>query len=417
MKNLLARFAILAGMLLGLPLLGVILKGLPLSRYMEFPPQTGYVIHAPFSWPVFTVYLLLILVAVVPLIIRAIRGSGRAGARVLTVYPFPWWGFIGMAAGLVLWVLAWTRFSWFEAFQPHTFTPLWLSYIVVINAMTYRRRGTCMMLDRPGVFLALFPSSALFWWLFEYLNRFVQNWQYVGVHFSPGAYFWSATLSFSTVLPAVLGTREWIVGSCWIQRGFKDFPRVRIPCQRAVAAAVLMVSGAGLAGIGVWPDLLFPLLWVSPLLIIVSLQIIWQEYSMLDHMAKGDWRDFTASAFAAFICGGFWEMWNYYSLAKWEYAVPFVHKYLVFEMPVLGFAGYLPFGLECAVIGGIIERLFKSERGTRNAEWNGGNCLNPPIPQSPNSSIPNITIGSSTPLTWPVLLQCFSEGWSDRRPQ
>ncbi|MFO7601560.1 MAG: hypothetical protein R6X27_17420, partial [Candidatus Desulfacyla sp.] len=265
MRTLLARFGILSGMLLGLPLLGVVLKGLPLPRYLEFPPQTRYVTHAPFSWAVFTAYLLLILGAVVPLVIRAIRGAGRADARILTVYPFPWWGRLGMAAGLIFWGLAWTRFPWFEAFQPHTFTPLWFSYIVVINAMTYRRRGTCMMLDRPGFFLALFPFSALFWWFFEYLNRFVQNWHYVGVHFSPGAYFWLATLSFSTVLPAVLGTREWIAGSSIIQQGFKDVVRVRIPCPRAVAAGVLMASGAGLAGVGVWPDLLFPLLWVSPL--------------------------------------------------------------------------------------------------------------------------------------------------------
>jgi hypothetical protein len=270
---------------------------------------------------------------------------------------------IGVAAALVFWVLAWTRFSWFEAFQPHTFTPLWLSYIVVINAMTYRRRGTCMMLDRPGFFLALFPFSALFWWFFEYLNRFVQNWLYVGIHFSPGAYFWFATLSFSTVLPAVLGTREWISGSSFIQQGFKDFVRVRIPCPKAVAAGVLMASGAGLAGVGVWPDLLFPLLWLSPLLIIVSMQVIRGEPSMMDKLSVGDWRTFAAAATAALMCGGFWEMWNYYSLAKWTYSVPYVHKYTIFEMPVLGFAGYLPFGLECAAIGGMIGRLFDPERG------------------------------------------------------
>ena len=349
-------------MLLGLPLLGVVLKGFPLPRYLEFPPQTRYVAHAPLSWPVFFGYLLLILIAVVPLVIRAIRRSGRARARVLTVYPFPWWGLIGMAVGLVFWVLAWTRFQWFEGFQPHTFTPLWLSYIVVINAMSYRSRGTCMMLDRPGFFLILFPFSAFFWWFFEYLNRFVQNWHYVGVHFSPGAYFWFATLSFSTVLPAVLGTREWIAGSSFIQQGFKDFVRVRIPCPKGVAAGVLMASGAGLAGIGVWPDLLFPLLWVSPLLIIVSLQLILEEPGMMDELRTGNWQLFAASALAALLCGFFWEMWNYYSLARWDYAVPFVHKFLIFEMPVLGFAGYLPFGLECAVIGDIIERWFHRAR-------------------------------------------------------
>jgi hypothetical protein len=47
------------------------------------------------------------------------------------------------------------------------------------------------------------------------------------------------------------------------------------------------------------------------------------------------------------ICGFFWEMWNLHSLAKWVYSIPYVHVGKVFEMPILGYAGYLPFGLEC----------------------------------------------------------------------
>jgi len=42
-------------------------------------------------------------------------------------------------------------------------------------------------------------------------------------------------------------------------------------------------------------------------------------------------------------------MWNFYSLPKWKYDVPFVNRFHIFEMPLLGYAGYLPFGLECAV--------------------------------------------------------------------
>ena len=44
-------------------------------------------------------------------------------------------------------------------------------------------------------------------------------------------------------------------------------------------------------------------------------------------------------------------MWNYGSLARWIYDVPYVGRFKFFEMPVLGYAGYLPFGWECAVIG------------------------------------------------------------------
>jgi hypothetical protein len=81
------------------------------------------------------------------------------------------------------------------------------------------------------------------------------------------------------------------------------------------------------------------------------------EKTLFSPMGAGDWRTAVSSALAALICGWFWEMWNYYSLAKWEYAVPFVHRFQIFEMPLLGYAGYLPFGLECAVIGGMLEKI------------------------------------------------------------
>ena len=61
------------------------------------------------------------------------------------------------------------------------------------------------------------------------------------------------------------------------------------------------------------------------------------------------------SALAALFCGFFWELWNTWSLAKWEYAIPLVQRFELFEMPLLGYAGYLPFGLECAVAGDILE--------------------------------------------------------------
>jgi hypothetical protein len=43
-------------------------------------------------------------------------------------------------------------------------------------------------------------------------------------------------------------------------------------------------------------------------------------------------------------------MWNYKSLSHWEYAIPFVNQFKIFEMPLLGYAGYLPFGLECMAV-------------------------------------------------------------------
>lgn len=342
-------------MLLGLPLLGITLAGLPVHRYLEFPPETRYISHATFSWVAFTACGLFIIAVIIPLLLKGIQAGRRANVKDSGSRAFPWWGWVGIITGLISWILAWTRFSWFARFQPHTFVPLWLSFIVVINALTCRRKGNCMIVDRPYFFILLFPLSAVFWWFFEYLNRFVQNWYYTGVYFSPWEYFCYATLSFSTVLPAVLGAREWMLGFSWLEKGFESFPPFDFPRPRAVAWSVLLISGAGLGVTGVWPDYFFALLWVSPLLIITSLKTLIGESHVLSDVVRGDWRPVVSSALAALFCGFFWEMWNYYSLARWEYAIPFVHRYQVFEMPILGYAGYLPFGLECSVILGELD--------------------------------------------------------------
>jgi len=58
-------------------------------------------------------------------------------------------------------------------------------------------------------------------------------------------------------------------------------------------------------------------------------------------------------------------MWNAHSLAKWEYSIPYVHRFLLFEMPALGYSGYLPFGLECAAVAKLLEELVHPHRFDR----------------------------------------------------
>ncbi len=372
-KRFWLKFSILAVMLLGLPLGGVLILGYPAGRYLEFPPSTRYVQHAPFSWPAFIFFALLILAGVLSLVITGTQSRRKSAPQTAahTAGGFPRWGWIGIFTGVIAWILAWTRFSWFAAFQPHTFSPLWFSYILVVNALSWRRTGHCLMTDRTGFFLLLFPASAAFWWFFEYLNRFVQNWYYLGPQFSPWAYFWFATLPFSTVLPAVLSTRQYLLGTNWIRRTWAGAGPIKFANPKPAAAGGLLLAAVGLAGIGVWPNYLFPLLWVSPLLIIVCLQTLMRERHILSGMAAGDWRGAVAAALAALLCGGAWEMWNYFSLAKWEYSIPLVHRFLIFEMPLLGYAGYLPFGLECLVIGDMLGNLFQRGSGLESSGVGG----------------------------------------------
>jgi len=38
----------------------------------------------------------------------------------------------------------------------------------------------------------------------------------------------------------------------------------------------------------------------------------------------------------------------------WIYSIPYIDRFHLFEMPILGYSGYLPFGLECAVVSELL---------------------------------------------------------------
>lgn len=341
-------------LLVVIPLLGACLWGLPVSRYLEFPPTTQYVEHAPFSPWVFAFLLLGTCLVVLPFVAWDLFHASLDRERIVTAAFFPRWGWAGVILGIVAWVLAWTRQPWCAAVQPHLFSFQWLAYILVVNALKYRKTGECMVTHRTRYWLTLFVVSAVFWWFFEYLNRFVQNWYYEGAEgVGPLEYFLRATIPFSTVLPAVLGTYELLAEGTRTGRGLEGLFSICPRRPRLLAGLALAAAVMGLAGLGIWPDFLFPLLWISPLVIIVGLQGLFGRPTLLSPLADGNWRRVYVLALSALICGFFWEMWNFYSDPKWLYSVPFVHRFQIFEMPLLGYAGYLPFGLECAVIADV----------------------------------------------------------------
>jgi hypothetical protein len=350
---------ILFGLLLaGLPLLGIMAAGRDPAPYLEMPPLTRYVKHAGFSWSWFVFFAIANLLLTAGLLWAVRCGqkgkpepsetSGFCGA-------FPWWGFAGTALCLSSWLLAWMRFPWFWLFQPHTFLPIWAGFILVINALSVKRSGSCLLLRRPLRFLLLFPVSAVFWWFFEYLNRFVQNWYYTGIEgMSPGEYSYFSSLAFATVLPGVLSMIELLRTFPALGQGLARCRPVNLPSCRWIPLATLTLASIGLSLIGIFPDQLFALIWVSPLLITVSIQRLADRRSLFSPLGHGDWRPVVIPALAALICGFFWETWNYFSLARWTYTIPFVQRFHLFEMPILGYGGYLPFGLECLVVGTLV---------------------------------------------------------------
>jgi hypothetical protein len=95
-----------------------------------------------------------------------------------------------------------------------------------------------------------------------------------------------------------------------------------------------------------WPKLFYPFVWLAVFLIVEPINIWRRKRHLLQDLQFGDWRPVLSLSLGALICGFFWEMWNYFSFPKWIYHTPGAEYLRVFEMPMLGYLGYLPFAWE-----------------------------------------------------------------------
>jgi hypothetical protein len=256
-----------------------------------------------------------------------------------------------LSIGILLVAVAW-GLSWLPEFtgDPETlrthllFFPLWLGYILIVDTLVWRRKGTSLLRRNWKAFTGLFVLSAPSWWFFELLNAFTKNWVYEGKEFfSDLEYALLASLAFSTVIPAVFVTAELVSTFGWIKR----LPRGPMlqPTPRTLAVYVAM-SLAMFLGIVTLPRVFFPCLWLAPYFMLAAINARLGYRSLFDWTKIGDWRPIVALGLGTLICGLFWELWNFYSYPKWVYDVPFVGVLHVFEMPLLGYGGYIPFGLE-----------------------------------------------------------------------
>lgn len=258
---------------------------------------------------------------------------------------FPKHGWLGLGLVAIMWPLLWRK-AWFLAdFQ---FFFLWLGYILTVDGLVVVRRGSSLLTRDPWAFAVLFAIAAPVWWLFEFFNRFVQNWHYLGAEtYSRTAYVTLATISFSTVIPAVFESAELMASFGFMQR-FRRGPVVR--ATRPVLMGAVTFGVLSIPLFILWPRYAFPLVWTCLFFILdpINYRLGWP--SITAWVSRGDWRPVAALGCGVLLTGFFWEMWNFYAWPKWVYTVPFVDFWHVFEMPLLGYGGYLPFSLELFAI-------------------------------------------------------------------
>jgi hypothetical protein len=259
-------------------------------------------------------------------------------------------GRLGLLLLAVCWPLNWTLPGPRTAYL---FLPLWLGYILVVDALVRRRAGTSLWTRSRRGFVLLFVLSAPAWWLFEIINRRTGNWEYLGADaFTPLEYYALCTLSFSTVMPAVFETAELVRTFRWV----KLLPAgARVPDTPRVHQKMLCIGLALLTLTLVCPGWFYPFVWISLVFIFEPANRWLGRRHFLEWLARGDWRPVLSLSLGALICGFFWEMWNYWSWPRWIYHTPGTQFLHVFEMPLPGYGGYLPFALELFSLKNLLE--------------------------------------------------------------
>jgi hypothetical protein len=229
------------------------------------------------------------------------------------------------------------------------FTPImWTCYILLVDAAVLAIRGHSFVHDQPRGLVALSLFSIPLWMVFEAYNLRLENWVYQGL---PKA--WPLALlgygwSFATITPAIFETADLIHSFGWFRPGrrmeFKRGLRSLMAVFGAVCLVIPIVVPRSAA------RTLFILVWIGFVFLLDPINYRLGLPSLIGDLQQG-WRSrFYALLASGFVCGWYWEFWNYWAAAKWLYIFPMFQQFKIFEMPVPGYLGFLPFALECFVM-------------------------------------------------------------------
>jgi hypothetical protein len=325
-------------------------------KFGIFPPE--FVQQAPsFNLLVFCAVLVVEAVAVVFLLYPGLFGFK-------TVQPpppakparFPVWFWLGAVLMLFFWWLMWARVTPFGDLVYYAFTPMWWGFILVLDGLTYRRSGgKSLLATKPKTLFISALVSVGGWCFFEYFDYFVlSNWYYPNGHMpelSHATIVLLFMLAYTTVWPAIFEWYTLLKTFPKLAVRYSDGPKLPLP------GKLLMWGGLGLIVLMVFlPYPLFWVMWIGPLSVLAGLLICNNVWTPFTAMAQGNWGPLLLVALSSLFNGFFWEVWNYGSAHPdpalqtnpnyWIYEIPYVNVIHIFaEMPLLGYFGYLPFGI------------------------------------------------------------------------
>jgi hypothetical protein len=203
------------------------------------------------------------------------------------------------------------------------------------------------------------------WLIFDYINFFVVSWVYPeGGLVNERQFQFYAFIGSSAFIPMTFQWYYLIRGLKIFENTYKNGPKIILKPKLKVVVIIISVLLMGI--IPFYPEKLYSLIWLLPVLILGCTLSLLKVPSPLDNIStKGDWTWLLVFGLTFIINGLCLECWNYIScdhingkaitenIAFWQYDLPSVmvpsllEKTKLFEMPILGYAGYFCFSIHC----------------------------------------------------------------------
>jgi hypothetical protein len=223
-----------------------------------------------------------------------------------------------------------------------------------MDGLIKRRTGSSLISDHKREFFLLLLISVGSWLIFEAYNLLLKNWRYIGLPDNTFLRYLGYAWSFATISPGIFLTYQVLND---VIPGSRKAP-VTERLGNSLFGAFVIIGAACIIVPLLWPSTyMTPLVWMGFAFFLDPINHRLGDRSILTEFFTGRRRSLGIFFLSGLACGLLWEFWNYWAQAKWEYFVPYWGHIKLFEMPVLGFLGFLPFTIECFAIYKFVRKL------------------------------------------------------------
>jgi hypothetical protein len=224
-------------------------------------------------------------------------------------------------------------------------------YIVFVNYLNKIITGNQPFNGQLNFMLWVAAASAAMAWLATYLNVYVASWAtQSGNPIMQGLLY---TPLFALLAPAVMHTRALIAALPGVLKTLSSHHTFTPPSAAKLAGTLLTVSTATLLAGAAWPTALSLLVWLSTLLLLAGLQLLWAESTVFSELKQGEIGRMICASSAGWLVGNF-ALFAYQSNGG----------LILIESVWVRHIGLLIFGLLCIQITDVIAEKYRGKKRT-----------------------------------------------------